>query len=108
MHCRRGQCQKHRKFKVQHTGAWELFTKSRQQLSIPNTEIIAAAIVAIFRIILIAVATTHRHRNSDRATCLSVGTYLAIRKSCASVLKSRLMALPDTCVGDKLSRISNF
>ena len=57
---------KNSKYKIRH-GVRELFTNHKwQQLSIPNTETLAAASasVSIFGIILVAAATTHRHGNS--------------------------------------------
>ena len=57
---------KNSKYKTRQ-GVHELFTKlngSSCQFRIPNTAIIAAAMISIFGIILIAAAMTHRHENS--------------------------------------------
>ena len=53
------------KYKTRH-GAWEPFTKNGSSCQIPNTVTLAAANVSIFRVILVAAATTHRHENSAK------------------------------------------
>ena len=68
------------KYKTRH-GVQELFTKNGSSCQIPNTVTLAAANVSIFRIILVAAATTHRHENSAGQT----GFIQGLQASCSDL-----------------------